>query len=127
MSISPTTPERSGPLAADASKPGLTTPVAVSSPSALPAAPVELPNAVKSTDAASNLEQLKNAVDKVNSVVQTMTNDVRFTLDSDTGIHVVKVVDTKTQETIRQYPSEEMIDLAKSIDKLRGLIVRQTA
>ena len=103
-------------------------PVAVSPPTAPPAAPVELPaKAVQPTDAAIKKEQLEEAVNQANKVVQTMTSDVKFTVDSDTGIHVVKVIDTQTDEVIRQFPSEEMVDLAKSLDKLRGLIIRQKA
>lgn len=100
----------------------------VSTSSAPPSAPVELPaKAVQSTDAPIKKEQLQDAVNQANKVIQTMTNDVKFTVDGDTGIHVVKVVDTQTDEVIRQFPSEEMVELAKSLDKLRGLIIRQKA
>lgn len=103
-------------------------PVAVSPPATPPAAPVELPaKAVQPADAAIKKEQLEDAVNQANKVVQTMTSDVKFTVDSETGIHVVKVIDTQTDEVIRQFPSEEMVDLAKSLDKLRGLIIRQKA
>jgi flagellar protein FlaG len=127
MPISPVNPGGFSTPAAGttASTPSLQ--AAVPSTSVQPSVPVELSNAVPSTAALPKLDQLKNAVEQVNKVVQTMTNDVRFTLDKDTGIHVVKVVDTKTDEVIRQYPSEELIDLARSLDKLRGLIIRETA
>lgn len=48
-------------------------------------------------------------------------------VDDETGIHVVKVMDINTQEVIRQYPSEEILSLAKSLDKLQGLLIRQKA
>lgn len=48
-------------------------------------------------------------------------------VDRDTGIQVIKVVDTKTDEVIRQIPSEEIIELAKTLDKLHGLLIHQTA
>lgn len=93
-----------------------------------PAAHVEMPTkAVQATAAAPGPEQVKQAVEHVNNVVQTLNNDLRFTLDEDTGMRVVKVVDTKTKDIIRQIPSEEVVAIAKALDTLQGLIIRQKA
>jgi flagellar protein FlaG len=40
---------------------------------------------------------------------------------------VVKVIDQNTQEVVRQIPSKEALEIAKSLDKMRGLLIRQTA
>jgi flagellar protein FlaG len=40
---------------------------------------------------------------------------------------VVKVVDTETDQVIRQIPSEEMLAIARNIDRLQGLLVKQEA
>jgi len=40
---------------------------------------------------------------------------------------VVKVVDKETKEVIRQMPSKEVVELAKALDKLQGLMIKQTA
>lgn len=107
-------------------EPSVSPPVPISS--APPSAAVELPSqAIQATGALLKEEQLQDAVNRVNEVILTMTNDVKFTVDSDTGIRVIKVVDTRTDEVIRQFPSEEMVELAKSMDKLRGLVIRQKA
>ncbi len=74
-----------------------------------------------------NKEALKDAVKKVNDFVTSQTSDVQFLIDESTHIHVVKVVDVATQDVIRQIPSEEILQLAKSLDRLQGLIVRQKA
>ena len=39
----------------------------------------------------------------------------------------MKVVDASTDEVIRQIPSEEIISIAKALDKLQGLLVEQKA
>jgi flagellar protein FlaG len=39
----------------------------------------------------------------------------------------VRVVDTVTGEVIRQVPSEELLAISRSIDKLQGLLLRQEA
>lgn len=90
--------------------------------------PVELPaKAVQAAAAVPDQEQVKQAVDRINKVVQSMTSDVEFTVDESTGINVVKVMDKKTNEVIRQMPSEDILALDRSLDKLKGLIIRQKA
>ena len=41
-----------------------------------------------------------------------------------TGKTIIKVVDTATDTVIRQIPSEEAIAIAKSIDKMQGLLIK---
>jgi flagellar protein FlaG len=104
------------------------TPQPVSQSSAPPSAPVELPSkAVQATSSAQHDAQVKEAVANVNKVVQSMTNDIAFTVDQETGIKVVTVMDVNTKEIIRQFPSEEVVDIAKALDRLQGLIIRQKA
>lgn len=89
---------------------------------------VELPaKAVQATAAVPDQEQVKQAVEHLNKIVQSMTSDVEFSVDESTGINVVKVMDKETNEVIRQMPSEEILALDRSLDKLKGLIIRQKA
>ena len=74
-----------------------------------------------------NDEAVKQAVKKVNDFVTTQTSDVQFSIDKSTDIRVIKVVDVATNTVIRQIPSEEILQLAQSLDRLQGLIVRQQA
>lgn len=93
-----------------------------------PSAPVEMPGkAVQATASIPRAEQVKAAVEHVNKFVQTLSNDLKFTVDEETGIQVVKVVDTKTKDVIRQFPSEEILAIAQALDKLQGLIIHQKA
>jgi len=50
-----------------------------------------------------------------------------FPFDDDTGRTVVKVVDASTDEVIRQIPSEEVLAIAKALDKLQGVLIKQEA
>ncbi len=70
-------------------------------------------------------KELKQAVDSMNEVVSKFNNSLRFSLDEDTGQTIVKVVDTETNEVIKQLPSKEMLAISKAIDKLVGLLVQQ--
>lgn len=93
------------------------------------AAPSVPATVVRPADSAVSQEQVKNAVAKVNEVVQSMTNgsNLEFTVDKETNINVIKVVDKETNEIIRQFPSEEILAIAKALDKLQGLIIQQKA
>jgi flagellar protein FlaG len=72
-------------------------------------------------------EQLDKAVKTVNDFVSAVNNAVEFTVDKDTGKTVIKVVDTTTKQVIKQFPSEEMLAIAKALDGIKGLLVHQKA
>ena len=78
-------------------------------------------------NAQGSREQLKEAVKATNDFVSLVNNAVEFTVDDDTKITVVKVIDKDTKEVIRQIPSEEMLAIAKALDTVQGLLVRQKA
>jgi len=52
---------------------------------------------------------------------------LQFNIDDETGKTIVKVVDATTNELIRQFPSEEMLSIAKAIDQMKGLLIQQKA
>ena len=70
-------------------------------------------------------EQIYRAAESINRQLQTVAPNLRFSVDEDTGKTVVRVVDTGTGETIRQVPSEEVLAISRSIDRLQGLLVHQ--
>lgn len=72
-------------------------------------------------------ESLHQAVQKLNDFVRGASQNVIFSIDKDTDISVIKVVDRQTNDVIRQIPSEEAIQIAKVLDKFQGLLVREKA
>lgn len=72
-------------------------------------------------------EQLKAAVNSVREYIQPFNNNLEFSINDDTKQVVVKVVDSATQEVIRQIPSEEMLAIAKALDSIKGLLFKQKA
>lgn len=82
-----------------------------------------------SRDAASqpSAEQLNQAVKQIQDVIKQTANSLQFSIDKDSGMTVVKVVDTESKKIIRQIPSEEVMAIAKALDKLQGLLVKQQA
>jgi flagellar protein FlaG len=70
---------------------------------------------------------LTESVAKLNQAVKMMASNLQFTVDEETGIDVVKVVDIESKEIIRQFPSEEAIAIAKALDQFRGMLVSDKA
>jgi flagellar protein FlaG len=72
--------------------------------------------------------QIQSAVDKANQAMQQANTGVEFSIDQDSKRSLIKVVDSKTGEMIKQFPSKEMIAISQSIDQFqKGLLLRQKA
>lgn len=69
-------------------------------------------------------KSLEEAVARVRAAVEAKARDLQFSIDQDSGRTVVKVVDTVTNEIVRQIPSEEMLAISRAIDKLQGLLLK---
>jgi flagellar protein FlaG len=70
---------------------------------------------------------LVGAVKKLNDYVAPALQTIEFSVDQESERMVVKVVDTATQKVLRQIPNEEVLAMSKTLDKLQGLVIRQTA
>ena len=79
-----------------------------------------------STQAPSR-EQVDEAMEKMRDALPLVARNLQFSGDEETGRSVVKVVDATTDEVIRQMPSEELLNIAKTLDKLSGLLLKQKA
>jgi flagellar protein FlaG len=60
-------------------------------------------------------------------IAQPVVPALEFSTDADTGRTVVKIMDSATGEVVRQIPMEEMLALAKSLDRLQGLLFHTKA
>lgn len=73
-------------------------------------------------------EQVKNAVDSMRELVQAKApNSLQFSIDDSTGKTIVRVTDAQTGEMIRQIPSQELLEIARSLDKMQGMLLQQKA
>lgn len=72
-----------------------------------------------------NPTDLKQALKEVQTAINSVANDLRFSIDEDTGRTLIKIVDRQTDEVIKQIPSEELLRIAKALDKFQGLLVKQ--
>jgi flagellar protein FlaG len=85
-----------------------------------------LPHAAAAPQASN--EQLKKAVEEINRAMQQSGRNLQFSVDSATDRVVVRLTDTETGEVIRQIPSEETLEIARSIGQFQqGLLLKQQA
>jgi len=66
---------------------------------------------------------LEDAVKKINDFIAPTLQTIQFSIDQESDRLVVKVIDTATQEILRQMPNEVALNVAKTLDGLKGLIV----
>lgn len=71
--------------------------------------------------------ELQKALEDVAKAVAPMAQSLQFSLDKDSGRTVVKVMDTDTNEVIRQIPTEEVLAISQAVDKFKGLLIKQEA
>lgn len=72
------------------------------------------------------LEKMETYTDQLNQVLAAFNRDLRFSVDKETEKTVIKIVDSKTGEVIRQIPPEVMLKLMHHIDRTLGLILDET-
>ncbi len=70
----------------------------------------------------TSVQELQAAVDDMNRKAQDLRRSVQFSIDRELNMTVVKVVDSRTEEVVRQIPSEEFIEISKALRESRSLI-----
>jgi len=89
------------------------------SPKPKPSQPVESRTTVPdSRSVSANSPALEAAAKSVEAYLQRSSSSLKFGVDQETGSYTFKIIDPVTQETIRQVPSEEILEMAR---RLRAL------
>lgn len=96
-----------------------------STPTNTPLAPAK--SQEQPSSSAPSKSEVQEAATKAEEFVQSINSALQFSVDDSTGSTVVKVIDQLTKEVIRQIPSEEMLEIAKALDRISGLLVRNKA
>jgi len=95
-----------------------------------PAAPVQtavVQDAPKAPPSTPSIEQVKQAVQQLNQSFSQNDQGVQFSIDQTSNRVVVKVMDEKTHEVLRQIPSEELLELSRALDQKLGKLIHQQA
>lgn len=65
----------------------------------------------------------QKAIDKLNEFMEVHNNNLKFVYHDGLKEYYVKVVDSKTDEVIREIPSKEVLDAYYEMQKIIGNIV----
>lgn len=89
--------------------------------------PVERPKLVQQQASAPepSAGQVQQAVSRINETIQVFNPSLHFSVDSITDQVVVRVVDKETNREVRQIPSREALNIARTLDVLQGLLFKQ--
>lgn len=72
-------------------------------------------------------DAVRAAVANANRSIQSLTHALEFEVDPDTKKIVVRLVDTQDKHVLRQVPSQEMLEIARALDRMQSLLVRGKA
>lgn len=71
-------------------------------------------------------EQVQKAMESLKQLIEAKApNSLSFSIDDATGKTIVKITDAQTGEMIRQIPSEEMLEIARSLDRMQGMLLKE--
>ena len=68
-------------------------------------------------------KQIEEAVDSTNKELERLETNLRFSVHKQTKQIMVKIIDTKTEEVIKELPPEKLLDMVASMMVRAGLIV----
>lgn len=72
-------------------------------------------------------EQLKKAIESLNSASQIVNKQLRFQLHEGSGRMKVQVVNSATQEVIKEIPPEAVLEAAARVKEIIGLLLDERA
>jgi flagellar protein FlaG len=102
-------------------------PAALSGRAPVPASSGQALAGSTATAGAARSEQLQQAVNTVNKFIEPAARNLEFQVDAQSGRTVMRLIDKETGSVLRQMPSEEMLAIARALDKLSGLVIKLKA
>lgn len=72
-------------------------------------------------------KDIEAAVNSANVFFQQVNRELRFQHSEATDSMVIQIVDQESGKLIHQFPSEQMLNIAKDLEKVAGLLFKGTA
>ena len=116
-------------MPADFARPSAAQAQSAPSPAVSMPVPAKLALPVKAEinfDSEKMMAQMKEAVSRLNEMVQSTGRGLDFAMDPKLGRPVVTVTNTQTGEVVRTIPNEVVIRVAHSIEDFKGLLHDET-
>lgn len=70
-------------------------------------------------------KQMEMVAQQLQDFVGEMNKGLEFSVDKDSGRDVIKVIDKNNGDLIKQYPSEEVLDLVSKLSHAAGSLVNE--
>lgn len=82
-------------------------------------------NADKNITPEISNEQLKMVAQQLQDFMGEMNKGLEFIVDKDSGRDVIKVIDKQNGDLIKQYPTEEVLDMVSNISDAMGSLINE--
>jgi flagellar protein FlaG len=69
--------------------------------------------------------ETKDAMGRIEQAAILFNRKIRLELEEELDIMIVKVIDSETEEVIRQIPPEELVELSRNAKDLKGLLINK--
>lgn len=63
-------------------------------------------------------EEVENQIEQLQQFNQNINRSLQFEVDEELGVTIVRVIDKETDELIRQFPPEELLNLSRRLKEL---------
>jgi flagellar protein FlaG len=70
-------------------------------------------------------EQLKMVAQQLQDFMGEMNKGLLFSVDKDSGRDVIKVIDKKNGDLIKQYPTEQVLEMVSKLSDATGSLVNE--
>jgi flagellar protein FlaG len=67
--------------------------------------------------------RIEALVKDLNSALENVDGDYSVSVDSDTGMVIVRITDVETGEIVKQVPPQQVLDVSMSVEKIIGLLI----
>ncbi len=85
------------------------------------------PSVSDNAAAAVESRALHELVDKLSQTIGTTGQKVHFSVDQDTHQTVLRVTDAESGALLRQIPGDEALSMARILDRMQGILIKQKA
>lgn len=104
-------------------------PAVVSTSVAAPEIQTEKPSApAKQAEKPLTDTQMQETLDQINAALLNSNINIQFNVGANGQKAVLKLIDTQTGETIRQFPTDAALSISRSIEQFQqGLLLNQKA
>ena len=68
-------------------------------------------------------KQLEGVAQQLQDFMGEMSRSLQFQVDEDSGRDVIKVIDKNSGDVIKQYPSEEVLELVSKLSQTTGKLI----